>query len=106
MKPAQCTFIISGGCSGLGLATALDLHGAGAHILLLDLSAETGLCLVKELGHRAKFIKTDVTETPSIEAAINGCVEWVNQTGKPLAGIVAAAGVAAPTKVRETKRFK
>jgi hypothetical protein len=46
MKPINRTFIISGGCSGLGLATARDLYEAGAYISLLDLNADAGAELV------------------------------------------------------------
>jgi len=100
MKPSDRTFIISGGCSGLGLATARDLYKAGAYISLLDLNAEAGERIVKEFGsERAKFFETDVSDTSSVEAAVNGSVEWVKKTGKAIGGVVAAAGVGAAAKV-------
>jgi len=99
MKPANRTFIISGGCSGLGLATAQDLHAAGAYISLLDINEEAGERTVKELGERAKFFEVDVRDTESISKAVEGTVEWVKQTGKEIGGVVAAAGVGLPAKV-------
>lgn len=100
MKPAGRTFIISGGCSGLGLATACDLHQAGAYVALLDVNADAGHSVIQELGEqKAKFIQADVTETSSLEAAVNSTVEWIQQTGSVLAGVVAAAGVGLPAKV-------
>ncbi|KAH8692068.1 putative short chain type dehydrogenase [Talaromyces proteolyticus] len=100
MKPAGRTFIISGGCSGLGLATARDLHQAGAYVVLLDRNEDAGHAAIKELGEeKAKFLQADVTETSSIKAAIKSTVEWIQQTGAALGGVVAAAGIAFPGKV-------
>lgn len=104
MKPEGCTFIISGGCSGLGLATARDLHRAGAYLVLLDINAEAGASVLKELGEeKAKFFEVDVSETSSVETAINGSVQWIKQTRKPLGGVIAAAGVGLPAKVSRPK---
>lgn len=99
MKLEGTTFVISGGSSGLGLETARSLHRAGAYVLLLDLDSNSGDAIVKELGARAKFIKTDVTDTASIKKAVSAGVEWTKETGKPFGGVVAAAGVAFPAKV-------
>ncbi len=99
MKPANRTFVISGGCSGLGLATAQDLHAAGAYISLLDINAEAGQRTVKELGERAKFFEVDVRNTESISKAVEGTMEWVKQTGREIGGVIAAAGVGLPGKV-------
>lgn len=99
MKIADRTFIISGGASGLGLATAKDLHSHGAYVSILDMDADAGEALIKELGSRAAFFATDVSETESIAAAVTDTVEWARRTGKELGGVVAAAGVGNPGKV-------
>ena len=99
MKPENSIFIITGGVSGLGLATARDLHSAGAYVSLLDVNADAGAAAVKEMGDRARFFEVDVTETESITKAINGTVEWAQQTGKPIRGVIPAAGVGIPAKV-------
>jgi 3-hydroxyacyl-CoA dehydrogenase/3-hydroxy-2-methylbutyryl-CoA dehydrogenase len=100
MKPENRTFVISGGCSGLGLAVARDLHAAGAYVSLLDLNADAGAEIVKEFGSdKAIFFETDVSETASVQAAVDGTVEWVKKTGKLIGGVVAAAGVGAAQKV-------
>ncbi|KAF9885267.1 hypothetical protein FE257_013065 [Aspergillus nanangensis] len=104
MKPKDTTFIISGGVSGLGFETARQLHDAGAYVLLLDMNAELGAEVIKTLGsQRAKFVETDVTETSSIQAAIDAGVDWVKTTGKPFGGIVAAAGVGLPAKLYNSR---
>jgi NAD(P)-dependent dehydrogenase (short-subunit alcohol dehydrogenase family) len=106
MLPENRTFIISGGCSGLGLATARDLHSAGAYVSLLDLNGDAGVRIVKELGDRAIFFETDVSKTESIKNAIDGTVTWVKKTGKAIGGVIAAAGVGAAAKVKiGTLRF-
>ncbi|KAF2808196.1 3-hydroxyacyl-CoA dehydrogenase type-2 [Mytilinidion resinicola] len=96
MKPQDRIFLISGGVSGLGLATARSLHSAGAYVSLLDLNADSGAEVVQELGERAKFFETDVSDTDSIAAAVEGTVAWVKDTGKSIGGVVAGAGVGLP----------
>ena len=83
----------------MGLATARDLHASGAYVSLLDLNAEAGAEVVKELGERAIFFETDVAETSSVEKAVEGTAKWIEKTGKPMGGVVAAAGVGAAQKV-------
>jgi NAD(P)-dependent dehydrogenase (short-subunit alcohol dehydrogenase family) len=99
MRPENRTFIVSGGCSGLGLATARDLHSAGAYVSLLDLNGDAGARIAKELGERAVFFETDVSDTESIKTAIDGTATWVKKTGKAIGGVIAAAGVGAAAKV-------
>jgi NAD(P)-dependent dehydrogenase (short-subunit alcohol dehydrogenase family) len=96
MKIANRTFIISGGASGLGLATARDLHAQGAYVSLLDLNSDSGSAIVSELGPRAKFFEVDVSDTDSIANAISGTVVWVKETGKEIGGVIAGAGVGMP----------
>jgi NAD(P)-dependent dehydrogenase (short-subunit alcohol dehydrogenase family) len=99
MKVQDRTFIISGGCSGLGLATARNLHADGAYIALLDINADAGAKVEKEFDERAKFFEVDVRDSESIEKAVKGTAEWVKSTGKEIGGVVAAAGVGLPAKV-------
>lgn len=102
MKPENRTFIISGGCSGLGLATARDLHAAGGYVSLLDLNADAGAELVREFGSRARFFETDVSSTESVQVAVEGTAAWIKESGMELGGVVAAAGVGAAQKVCST----
>jgi 3-hydroxyacyl-CoA dehydrogenase / 3-hydroxy-2-methylbutyryl-CoA dehydrogenase len=62
--------LVAGGASGLGEATARHLHGAGAHVTIADLNAERGEALAGELGGRASFAHTDVTQPETVEAAV------------------------------------
>lgn len=103
MKIADRTFIISGGASGLGLATARDLHAHGAYVSLLDLNGDAGAETVSALGSRAKFFEFDVSDTDSIAKAIEGTVAWVKETGKAIGGVVAGAGVGLPGTIIDKK---
>jgi len=87
--------------SGLGRATVLDLHSQGGFVAVLDINNDNGEAFVKELGvERAKFFQVDVSETESVAAAVKGAVAWSKHTGKEIVGVVAAAGVGHPGKVR------
>ncbi|CAN8101192.1 unnamed protein product [Discula destructiva] len=105
MKISGRTFVISGGASGLGRATALELAQHGANISILDLNEENGAGLVKQLGgeSRAKFFQVDVTDSSSIEAAVTGTMEWVGKTKASLGGIIPAAGVGFPGLILDGK---
>ena len=103
MKTENRTFIISGGVSGLGLATARALHALGAYVSLLDLNSDNGSKIVSELGSRAKFFETDVTSTDAIAAAISGTVSWTKETQAPIGGVVAGAGVGLPGLIIDKK---
>lgn len=95
------TFIITGGSSGLGLATAADLHAQGGYIAILDLNADLGEQAVKQLGNdKSAFFECDVSDTESIGTAVKKVAEWVQKTDKAIGGIVSAAGVGNPGKVR------
>jgi NAD(P)-dependent dehydrogenase (short-subunit alcohol dehydrogenase family) len=63
------TFLVTGGSSGLGAACVRELHGAGANVVILDIG-EHGAALASELGAKARFAKTDVTDEGQVGAAI------------------------------------
>jgi 3-hydroxyacyl-CoA dehydrogenase/3-hydroxy-2-methylbutyryl-CoA dehydrogenase len=96
MKIQGRTFIISGGASGLGRACAEDICRSGGNAAVLDMNEELASELVQQLGSSAKFFACDVLDTDSIAAAVEGAVAWVHQTGKPLGGVIPAAGVSTP----------
>ena len=51
---------------------------------------------MSELGPSAIFLPCDVSSTESIATAVAGITAWTAQTGKPLGGIIPAAGVGSP----------
>ncbi|PUA16694.1 SDR family NAD(P)-dependent oxidoreductase [Glaciimonas sp. PCH181] len=88
-------FLISGGGSGLGAATARMIIQQGGQVILADLNQEAGTALAKELGDRAQFITTDVSNESSAKAAVDAAVA----TFGGLHGLINCAGVAPAQKV-------
>ena len=83
------TFLISGGGSGLGAATARLLVQSGAKVVIADISEENGNKMVAELGEdKAKFIKTDVSDEASVQAAVEAAVAFGE-----LRGAINCAGI-------------
>lgn len=65
--------VITGGASGLGLATAnYFVHEKGARVAIFDLNAEAGAQAVAEIGaERAMFVATDVSDEGSVQKAVD-----------------------------------
>lgn len=87
-------FIISGGGSGLGAATADVLVEEGANVVLADINVEAGDGKAAELGDAAVFVQTDVTNEDSAQAAIDKAVSIGN-----LGGLINCAGIAPAEKI-------
>src|SRR5689334_25221680 len=71
MKIAGSVALVTGGASGLGLATVRRLHDAGASVVILDLPSSNGTTVAKELGARAAFAAGDVTSPDDVTAALD-----------------------------------
>jgi NAD(P)-dependent dehydrogenase (short-subunit alcohol dehydrogenase family) len=67
--------IVLGGASGLGEATARDLHGRGARVMIADVNEDKGGALAGELGERASFATADVTEPDQVQKAVEQAAE-------------------------------
>jgi NAD(P)-dependent dehydrogenase (short-subunit alcohol dehydrogenase family) len=81
------TAIVTGGASGLGLATVRRLASEGARVIVIDLPAADERPL-KELGESVEFAPADVTD----EAAVQAAVDLAN-SGGTLAITVNCAGI-------------
>ena len=84
MEIKDAVAVVTGGASGLGLATTKRLLDAGAQVVVLDLRGEEA---VRELGDRARFAQADVTD----EAAVAGALDTAESMG-PLRIVVNCAG--------------
>ncbi|MEP7067683.1 MAG: SDR family NAD(P)-dependent oxidoreductase [Usitatibacter sp.] len=90
MQIQNHVFLVTGGGSGLGAATAAMLAANGGKVVVADLNAPG-----KELGATVRFIKTDVTEEASTQAAVDLCVSAFGA----IHGLVNCAGVAPGERV-------
>lgn len=70
MQVSGRTFLVTGGASGLGEATARRLVGAGGAVLIADVS-EHGASVAAELGERARFQRVDVTREDEVATAVS-----------------------------------
>jgi NAD(P)-dependent dehydrogenase (short-subunit alcohol dehydrogenase family) len=95
MQIENSVFLISGGGSGLGAATARMVVEHGGRVALADINAEAGNAVASELGESARFIQTDVTDEASVQAAIATAVE----TFGGLHGAVCCAGIGPAERV-------
>ena len=89
MKSFDVAAVVTGGASGLGEATTRALAAEGAAVTILDLNEDRGQALAKELGGHTTFVRTDVTDEASVQAAI------AEATGKdrPLRIAINCAGI-------------
>jgi NAD(P)-dependent dehydrogenase (short-subunit alcohol dehydrogenase family) len=94
MQIRDHVFLVTGGGSGLGAATATMLADHGGKVILADVS-DSGEGVAKQLGANAKFVKTDVTDEASMQAAVDAAVA----TFGALHGLVNCAGVAPGERV-------
>jgi NAD(P)-dependent dehydrogenase (short-subunit alcohol dehydrogenase family) len=78
---------VTGGASGLGLATARRLLSAGAKVALIDLPSSDGHAVATQLGPDAIFAPADVTD----ESAFAAALEAAEALGA-LRGLVHCAG--------------
>jgi NAD(P)-dependent dehydrogenase (short-subunit alcohol dehydrogenase family) len=87
MDLAGASAIVTGGGGGLGAGAVRRLCAAGASVVIADFSEENGKRLADEIGPTARFVKTDVTDDDSLQAAIDAAGEF-----GPLRVSVAAHG--------------
>jgi NAD(P)-dependent dehydrogenase (short-subunit alcohol dehydrogenase family) len=62
--------LVTGGASGLGLATAQELHGQGAKVVIVDLPTSDGEAAAKKFGEGVMFVPADVTSETEVAAAV------------------------------------
>jgi NAD(P)-dependent dehydrogenase (short-subunit alcohol dehydrogenase family) len=86
--------LVTGGASGLGLATAERLLADGATVVLVDLPGSDGAAVAGTLGDRARFVAGDVTTEDSVSEAVATAIGL-----GALRVVVNCAGVATPGRV-------
>jgi NAD(P)-dependent dehydrogenase (short-subunit alcohol dehydrogenase family) len=95
MQLDEATAIVSGGASGLGLATAKRIIEAGGRAVLLDINEEQGTRSASELGERASFVAADISSEEQVRAAVNAAVGFMGSVSLA----VNCAGILLPARV-------
>ncbi len=72
MEIKDAVAVVTGGASGLGLATTKRLLDRGASVVVIDLK---GAEAVKELGGRARFVEANVVDPEQVTAALDAAEE-------------------------------
>ena len=86
--------LVTGGASGLGLATVRALTRSGAGAVVLDLPSSPGAQVAAELGDRVRFVAADVRDEEQVQAAVDAAADL-----GVLRVAVSCAGVATPGRV-------
>ena len=94
MQIQNNVFVVTGGGSGLGAATARMLVGHGGKVVLVDINSQAGEAVAAQLGSLACFVQTDVTSDESARHAFS-----VATSLGQLRGLVNCAGIAPAEKV-------
>lgn len=85
--------LVTGGASGLGLATVRELIASGARVAIVDLPSSDGEAVAKEFGDNAMFAPADVTSENEVAAAVEAA-----ETLGTLRVVVNCAGIASAVK--------
>jgi len=88
--------VVTGGASGLGLATVRALRAAGARVAIFDLNPETGETAAEQTG--SVFCQCDVLSDESVDAAFAKAREYNGQ--ERILVCCAGGGNAIPTARR------
>jgi NAD(P)-dependent dehydrogenase (short-subunit alcohol dehydrogenase family) len=95
MQLRDHVFVVTGGGSGLGAATARRLAAGGAKVALIDVNASGGRAVAADLGDAGCFIEADVCEETQVRAAVEqACLRYGG-----LHGAVNCAGIAPAERV-------
>ena len=95
MQIERSVFLVTGGGSGLGAATARMIVASGGRVLLADVNEDSGSALAAELGAAACFARTDVADAASGRAAVDMTLARFGG----LHGLINCAGIAPAEKV-------
>jgi len=92
--------IITGGASGIGLATAKRVAALGGRVVIVDMNEEKGEVAAKDLG--GQFVKADVSDEAQVQKAVEAAVAL-----GPLRTVLNAAGIGSASRTidREGKPF-
>jgi len=94
MKIQDMSAVVTGGASGLGLASAQQLIADGAQVVICDINDEAGEKALATLGDKARYVNADVTDTEQMNAVFDSA-----EALAPLRAVVHCAGRGAPVRL-------
>lgn len=101
--------MVTGGASGLGKATVMQIVKKGGFATIVDVSEERGKQLANQLGiDRVLFVKADVCNEKEVEYAIETTIEKFGSVHATIncAGIGIAEKVVGKEKIHSLESFK
>ena len=99
MRVAEHTFVITGGASGLGAATAQHLVEQGASVLLLDINEAAVVAQAQQLGERALGVACDICDSEQVQQALDAGVQRFGA----LHGLINCAGIVGAQRILGSK---
>lgn len=87
MRLENCSAIVTGGASGLGLATVRRLVEQGVKVVIADLPTSNGQEVAEQFGSQVRFAAADVTSELQMQEAVGAAVAMC-----PLRVLVNCAG--------------
>jgi NAD(P)-dependent dehydrogenase (short-subunit alcohol dehydrogenase family) len=67
--------LVTGGASGIGLATVRRFVADGGRVVLADYNADAGARAAEQVGGDVRFVRADVAQEADVEAAVAACVD-------------------------------
>ena len=95
MRVAEHTFVITGGASGLGAASAQHLVEQGASVLLLDINEAAVVAQAQQLGERALGVACDICDSEQVQQALDAGVQRFGA----LHGLINCAGIVGAQRI-------
>ena len=95
MQIENKVFIVTGGASGLGAATAEMLVKAGAKVMLVDMNADAVAAQAARLGSQARSAVADISQADAAQAAVTATVAAFGAVN----GLVNCAGIVRGEKI-------
>jgi NAD(P)-dependent dehydrogenase (short-subunit alcohol dehydrogenase family) len=92
MQLAGTSAFVTGGASGLGLATVQTLRARGARVVIVDLPSSNGKALAEDFGDSVLFAPADVCDPDEVSSAL----DVATSAKAPLRVVVNCAGIGAP----------
>ncbi len=95
MNSKDVVAAVTGGASGLGEASVMELVKKGAKVVIIDVDTDKGEKLAAAIGANAIFVKTDITSEADVRQAIQKAVEAFGKINV----VINCAGVVNPGKL-------